>query len=186
MDLHSGYFVGGAAANPIRVLAKILADLHDEDGRRHPAGLLRRRLPDLPDDVRRVWERASLLAGRIPRLRRPVGSRRRKGPLGAGADVVAPDAPRSTASRAATPGGFKTVIAAEAHAMPRSRSLVFDQDPAKIRESFRAFVAERLPADCTAEFHEHTAARRRSSSPSIRPSSRRPAKRCRTSGRSRP
>jgi acetylornithine deacetylase/succinyl-diaminopimelate desuccinylase-like protein len=31
-DLHSGFF-GGAAANPIHILTKILADLHDETGR---------------------------------------------------------------------------------------------------------------------------------------------------------
>jgi acetylornithine deacetylase/succinyl-diaminopimelate desuccinylase-like protein len=30
-DLHSGYF-GGAAANPIHILSKILADMHDADG----------------------------------------------------------------------------------------------------------------------------------------------------------
>lgn len=31
-DLHSGFF-GGAAANPIHVLSRIIADLHDADGR---------------------------------------------------------------------------------------------------------------------------------------------------------
>ncbi len=31
-DLHSGFF-GGAAANPIHVLSRILAALHDDEGR---------------------------------------------------------------------------------------------------------------------------------------------------------
>jgi acetylornithine deacetylase/succinyl-diaminopimelate desuccinylase-like protein len=50
--------------------------------------------------------------------------------------------------------GFKTVIAAEASAKVSFR-LVHRQDPKKIREAFRAFVRERIPADCTVEFHEH-------------------------------
>jgi acetylornithine deacetylase/succinyl-diaminopimelate desuccinylase-like protein len=32
---------------------------------------------------------------------------------------------------------------------------VGDQDPDDIRRNFRAFVEERLPADCTASFHNH-------------------------------
>ncbi len=50
--------------------------------------------------------------------------------------------------------GFKTVIPAEAHAKVSFR-LVFDQDPHKVRAAFRKHVADRLPADCTVEFHEH-------------------------------
>ena len=43
--------------------------------------------------------------------------------------------------------GFKTVIPAVASAKVSFR-LVFDQDPHKVREAFRAHVAARLPADC--------------------------------------
>ncbi|WP_294644570.1 dipeptidase [uncultured Aureimonas sp.] len=152
MDLHSGYF-GGAAANPIRVLAKILADLHDEDGRVTLPGFYDG-VPDLPDDVRRVWNELPFSQDEF------LGSVGLSVPAGEkGRSVLEQTWSRPTAEVNGIEGGytgkgFKTVIAAEAHAKVSFR-LVFDQDPAKIRESFRAFVAERLPADCTAEFHEH-------------------------------
>jgi acetylornithine deacetylase/succinyl-diaminopimelate desuccinylase-like protein len=47
--------------------------------------------------------------------------------------------------------GAKTVIPGEANAKVSFR-LVGEQDPAKIRDAFRAFVKERLPADCQVEF----------------------------------
>jgi acetylornithine deacetylase/succinyl-diaminopimelate desuccinylase-like protein len=50
--------------------------------------------------------------------------------------------------------GFKTVIAAQASAKVSFR-LVHKQDPAKIRAAFRKFVDERLPADCSVDFHPH-------------------------------
>ena len=50
--------------------------------------------------------------------------------------------------------GFKTVIPAEAHAKVSFR-LVFVQDPHRIRAAFREYVMERIPADCSVEFHEH-------------------------------
>src|SRR5262249_48366638 len=53
--------------------------------------------------------------------------------------------------------GAKTVIPSEASAKISFR-LVGKQDPAKIRDAFRAFVRTRLPADCSVEFADHTTA----------------------------
>ncbi len=55
-----------------------------------------------------------------------------------------------------TGAGFKTVIPSKASAKVSFR-LVGEQDPHAIRESFRAFVQERVPADCTVEFAGHGA-----------------------------
>jgi acetylornithine deacetylase/succinyl-diaminopimelate desuccinylase-like protein len=52
--------------------------------------------------------------------------------------------------------GSKTVLPAQASAKFSFR-LVGQQDPAKVVESFRAFVQKRLPADCRAEFISHGA-----------------------------
>ncbi|MBB3997731.1 dipeptidase [Aureimonas pseudogalii] len=152
MDLHSGYF-GGAAANPIHVLAKIIADLHDETGRVTLPGFYDG-VPELPAEVKAVWDRLDFseeaFLGSVG-LSVPAGEK--------GRSVLEQTWSRPTAEVNGIEGGytgkgFKTVIAAEAHAKISFR-LVFDQDPAAIRAAFRAFVTERLPADCTAEFHEH-------------------------------
>jgi acetylornithine deacetylase/succinyl-diaminopimelate desuccinylase-like protein len=54
--------------------------------------------------------------------------------------------------------GSKTVLPAQASAKFSFR-LVGTQDPRKIAQFFRAFVKERLPADCRAEFASHGASR---------------------------
>ena len=50
--------------------------------------------------------------------------------------------------------GSKTVIPGTASAKVSFR-LVGEQNPGKIREAFRAFVRQRLPGDCSAEFINH-------------------------------
>ncbi|KHJ53783.1 hypothetical protein LA66_14350 [Aureimonas altamirensis] len=152
MDLHSGYY-GGAAANPIHVLAKILADLHDTEGRVTLPGFYDG-VPELPEDIRTIWNgldfsQAEFLGG--VGLSVPAGEK--------GRSVLEQTWSRPTAEVNGIEGGytgkgFKTVIPASARAKVSFR-LVFDQDPAAIRSSFRSFVEQRLPADCRAEFHEH-------------------------------
>ena len=151
-DLHSGYF-GGAAQNPIRALTKILAAIHDEDGRVTIPGFYDG-VPELPDHVRKIWDGLDFSEAEF------LGSVGLKTPSGEkGRSVLEQVWSRPTAefngiSGGYTGKGFKTVIAAEASAKVSFR-LVFDQDPEAIRTAFRQFVTERLPADCTAEFHEH-------------------------------
>lgn len=155
-DLHSGLF-GGAAQNPIRVLARIIADLHDANGRVTLPGFYDG-VAEPPEDVRAKWAELGLTAesflGPVG-LSAPAGERDRM--------VIEQIQSRPTCDVNGILGGYtgpgaKTVIAAQASAKLSFR-LVGDQDPDKIRESFRAFVRERLPADCAAEFGSHTNAR---------------------------
>ncbi|GGE07343.1 hypothetical protein GCM10011390_28000 [Aureimonas endophytica] len=151
-DLHSGYF-GGAAANPIHILAAILAGLHDADGRVTLPGFYDG-VEELPDEVRAIWKGLDFseaeFLGQVG-LAAPAGEK--------GRSVLEQTWSRPTAEVNGIQGGytgkgFKTVIAAEASAKVSFR-LVGRQDPAKIRAAFRRFVTERLPADARVEFHEH-------------------------------
>ena len=154
-DLHSGLF-GGAAQNPIRVLAKIIAAIHDDDGRiTIPA--FYDGVQELPDDVKKAWMSLDLtpekFLGQVG-LAAPAGE---KGRL-----VIEQISSRPTCDVNGISGGYsgpgaKTVIPAEASAKISFR-LVGKQDPAKIRDAFRAFVRAHLPADCTAEFVDHSGA----------------------------
>jgi acetylornithine deacetylase/succinyl-diaminopimelate desuccinylase-like protein len=154
-DLHSGVF-GGAAQNPIRVLANIIAAIHDRDGRITVPGFYDD-VPELPDDVRNSWTKLGMtpekFLGQVG-LAVPAGE---KGRL-----VIEQIFSRPTCDVNGILGGYtgpgaKTVIPAEASAKISFR-LVGNQDPQKIREAFRAFVRARLPADCAAEFTDHTSA----------------------------
>ncbi|TCD16374.1 dipeptidase [Oricola cellulosilytica] len=151
-DLHSGYF-GGAAANPIHILAKVLADLHDETGRVTIPGFYEG-VEETPDEILRQWESLGAsnedFLGAIG-LSLPAGEQ--------GRSVLELTWARPTAEVNGITGGytgegFKTVIAAEASAKVSFR-LVGDQDPETIRAAFRDFVRARIPADCSVSFEEH-------------------------------
>jgi acetylornithine deacetylase/succinyl-diaminopimelate desuccinylase-like protein len=151
-DLHSGLF-GGAARNPIHVLAAILAALHDADGRVALPGFYDG-VSELPPDIKRQWQGLGFDEAGF------LGSVGLSVPAGeTGRSVLEQVWARPTCEVNGIEGGytgagFKTVIAAKASAKVSFR-LVGRQDPVAIREAFRAFVRARLPADCKVEFRAH-------------------------------
>jgi acetylornithine deacetylase/succinyl-diaminopimelate desuccinylase-like protein len=151
-DLHSGFY-GSAAANPNRVLARILSDLHDADGRVTLDGFYDG-VPELPEALRKQWDTlgfsSDAFLGAIG-LSIPAGEK--------GRTTLEQTWSRPTCEINGMGGGyqgdgFKTVIPAKASAKVSFR-LVFDQDPHKVRAAFRAHVQARVPADCRVEFLEH-------------------------------
>jgi acetylornithine deacetylase/succinyl-diaminopimelate desuccinylase-like protein len=153
-DLHSGMY-GGAAVNPIRVLARILANLHDAAGRVTVPGFYDG-VDELPAALRTEWhalgfDHAAFL-GAVG-LSTPAGE--------AGRTPLEMLWSRPTAEVNGIRGGyagpgFKTVLPAEAAAKVSFR-LVGRQDPLAIRAAFRDWVRAQLPPDCTAAFADHGA-----------------------------
>ena len=151
-DLHSGMY-GGPSRNPIRVLTKILGNLHDDQGRVTVPGFYDG-VPELDPEMKAQWNALSFDHSAFLEdvgLSEPAGERDRTA-----LEMIwsRPTGEINGIWGGYTGAGFKTVLPAEAHAKVSFR-LVGDQDPHAIRESFRAWVQEQLPPDCTAEFHGH-------------------------------
>jgi acetylornithine deacetylase/succinyl-diaminopimelate desuccinylase-like protein len=154
-DLHSGLF-GGAAQNPIHVLAGIIAAIHDADHHVTIPGFYEG-VQELPLEVKADLAALNLtpeeFLGQVG-LKIPAGETNRM--------IIEQISTRPTCDVNGIVGGYtgagaKTVIAAEASAKVSFR-LVGKQDPERISEAFRAFVRERLPADCSVTFASHTRA----------------------------
>ncbi|MGP8231624.1 MAG: M20/M25/M40 family metallo-hydrolase [Methylovirgula sp.] len=151
-DLHSGMF-GGAAVNPIHVLARIIADLHDAEGRVNLPGFYDG-VAELPAEIATQWRQIGFDGEQFLKdvgLSVPAGEK--------GRSVLEMLWSRPTCDVNGIVGGyigkgFKTVLPAQASAKISFR-LVGTQDPELINASFRAFVEARLPADCRAEFIAH-------------------------------
>lgn len=153
-DLHSGMY-GGAAINPIRVLSRIIANLHDDQGRISVPGFYDG-VPELPEDIRAQWEglnfdHAGFLGG--VDLTTPAGEQDRSA-----LEMIwsRPTCEVNGINGGYTGDGFKTVLPSKASAKISFR-LVGQQDPFIIRESFRKMVQDMLPPDCTVEFKAHGA-----------------------------
>ena len=151
-DLHSGVY-GGAAANPIRILAKVLADIHDADGGVTIPGFYDG-VEETPSQIKASWDGLGMtpesFLGEIG-LSIPSGEKGRSVP-----ELVwaRPTAEFNGISGGYEGDGFKTVIAAQASAKVSFR-LVHKQDPDAIRAAFRKFVEDRIPADCSVSFERY-------------------------------
>jgi acetylornithine deacetylase/succinyl-diaminopimelate desuccinylase-like protein len=118
-DLHSGSF-GGGVPNPLQVLAGLLADLHDADGR-----------VALPGFYDKVAELTPAMRDQFAKL-----------PFDQKAWLAA--AGNSGVWGGHIGHGGKTIIPREAHAKLSFR-LVAHQDPADVADMLRQFVAQRTP-----------------------------------------
>jgi len=154
LDLHSGMY-GGPAINPIRVLNKILAGIHDDNGRITLENFYDG-VSDPSEQIKQQWSalnhnEADFLGG--VGLSQPAGE--------AGYSVL-----EQIWSRPAfdvngiwggyTGEGFKTVLPSEASAKVSFR-LVGEQDPDKIQQTFQQYVRDHLPKDCSVTFHSKDA-----------------------------
>jgi acetylornithine deacetylase/succinyl-diaminopimelate desuccinylase-like protein len=151
VDLHSGSF-GGGVPNPLHAMARLLASLHDDQGRVT--------LPGFYDKVRPLSDRERELMGRVPFddrewLAGPAASRATAGE--AGYTTQERIGARPTAEVNGLWGGYqgpghKTIIPAQAHAKLTFR-LVADQRPEDVAAQVRAWVDANLPEGIEADVH---------------------------------
>ncbi|PRY95785.1 dipeptidase [Marinilabilia salmonicolor] len=147
-DLHSGIF-GGAVANPINVLAKMIGGLLDENGKVT--------VPGFYDDVLEVSSEERELMGRAP-----YDEEKYKAAIGVDA-LQGEDGfttPERTGIRPSfdvcgiwggyTGEGAKTVLPSKAHAKLSSR-LVPNQDHHKIADQFKAYFESIAPDSVNVE-----------------------------------
>ena len=153
-DLHSGMF-GGLAMNPARVLARIIASLHDETGRITVPGFYDG-VPELSNELAAAWDDLKFDHKAFLEevgLSEPAGEAGRR-PL----EMIwsRPTCEVNGMTSGYTGEGFKTVLPSVASAKISFR-LVGTQDPLAIRKAFREMVTAQVPADCSVSFKGHGA-----------------------------
>ena len=152
-DLHSGMY-GGISINPIRVLNKILAGLHDEEGKITLSGFYDG-VPELPQNISDQWDNLSFdhlnFLNEVD-LTKPAGEVNRT-PL----EMIwsRPTCDVNGIYGGYQGEGFKTVLPSKAAAKISFR-LVGDQDPKQILKSLKQYILSCLPPDCSVKYTEET------------------------------
>ena len=152
-DLHSGMY-GGISINPIRVLNKILAGLHDEEGKITLSGF-NDGVPELPQNISEQWDNLSFdhlnFLNEVD-LTKPAGEVNRT-PL----EMIwsRPTCDVNGIYGGYQGEGFKTVLPSKAAAKISFR-LVGDQDPKQILKSLKQYIVSCLPPDCSVKYTEET------------------------------
>jgi acetylornithine deacetylase/succinyl-diaminopimelate desuccinylase-like protein len=146
VDLHSGSF-GGAVRNPLTELARVLARLHDDDGRVT--------IPGFYDDVIDLTDRERELVARLPfdesEFLATAQSRAAFGE--AGYSTLERVWARPTAEVNGMWGGYdgpghKTIVPTDAHAKVSFR-LVRAQEPVRVQRLFREWLEAQVPDGIT-------------------------------------
>ena len=149
IDLHSGLY-GGPAVNPIKALARMLAALHDKNGKVQIPGFYDGVAP-LPKATRKQW--ASLKFSEKKFLG-ALGLKHTSGEKGF--NVLEQIWARPTAEVNGMWGGYtgvgaKTVLPAKANAKLTFR-LVGKQNPQKILKAFQTFAKKHMAKDAKITF----------------------------------
>ena len=156
-DLHSG-IQGGVVANPVNALARLVAGLHDADGRVT--------VPGFYDDVIAPSDEELAAWDRLPFDEAAIAESMGLDSLGGGERALKPLMRRwgrptldvNGIIGGYTQAGAKTIIPASALAKISMR-LVAHQDPERIVEGFRQYVAENTPPGVRAEVRLHSTGR---------------------------
>ena len=148
-DLHSGVF-GGAAPNPITILAETIAKLHDKNFRVTVPGFY----SHVSELSRQERKALNSLPWKEKEFRKTVGARDLCGEKGY--SIVERLWTRPTLELNGIWGGYtgegaKTVIPSKAHAKLSTR-LVPKQDPAKIAKLVEKHIRKLLPKSVTCKF----------------------------------